>query len=312
MKTWMLKSSLCLFLVLAACDNKKDSENTDNNSSGNNENLPQAESSSWDTGTTVPPQEAGKEGDFFIHTGTGELYRKLRDQWTVVMNMRGAAGAPGAPGAAGPQGPKGEPGLNGAVGAQGPAGPQGPAGLNGAAGPQGPKGDTGATGAMGAQGPAGAQGLAGEHGLDANRIILAHRFGQTATIWKVPKRVIAGGPSTLEVTYGTVGNGAVILDLGPRVRCAYRGEGASADPRYGTFDYERGRIASLEKCVDQGVVSPSDILNRTDRYTKAAAIDMARGLELISQDQVSFQILKAGTTVPGAKVLALIPLYVYP
>jgi hypothetical protein len=309
MKSQLFKAILCFFVLLTACEKKDDSKNDGSPGGTDNGNLPQGGTVNWDVGTEVPPQEAGKEGDFFIHTGNGNLYRKFRDQWTVMMTMRGAAGAPGLAGATGPQGPKGDAGPAGAIGLSGPAGAQGPVGPAGAVGPAGPQGPAGVAGASG---PAGPQGLTGENGIDANRVILTHRHGQTATTWKVPKRVIAGGPSTLEVTYGTVGNGAVVLDLGPRVRCAYRGEGASSDPRYGTFDYERGRIASLEKCVDLAQISNSDILNRTDRYLKATAVDMSRGLELATQDQVTFQVLQAGVKIPGAKVLALIPLYIYP
>ncbi|MFN7728050.1 MAG: hypothetical protein ACK5P7_02720 [Bdellovibrio sp.] len=301
MKSPLFKAILCFFVLLtAACEKKDESKNDGNPGGTDNGNLPQAGAVNWDVGTEVPPHEAGKEGDFFIHTGNGNLYRKFRDQWTVMMTMRGAVGATGLPGAMGPQGPKGE---------TGPTGATGPAGAAGAMGPVGPQGPAGVAGASG---PEGVQGLTGENGIDANRIILTHRHGQSATVWKVPKRVIAGGPSTLEVTYGTVGNGVVVLDLGPRVRCAYRGEGASSDPRFGTFDYERGRIASLEKCVDLAQISNSDILNKTDRYLKASAVDMSRGLELVIQDQVTFQVLQAGGKIPGAKVLALIPLYIYP
>ena len=96
----------------------------------------------WRTGTTVPANTLGADGDAYLQSN-GDVYTKNAGAWVKGPNIRGAQGAAGANGAVGAQGPQGVPGPAGATGATGPAGatgPQGPAGANGATGPAGAAG----------------------------------------------------------------------------------------------------------------------------------------------------------------------------
>lgn len=298
---------LILFFVSAlglGCDKSKEPQGSAGQLPPDVGNLPQGSGSEWSQGEMAPDLSHGKEGDFYIQLSSGILFRKIQDRWESLLSLKGEKGESGLQGPAGPQG---------LAGIQGPVGPQG---LMGAPGPQGaigPQGLAGSQGPQGAMGPQGPQGASGENGIDANRIVLTHRYLETDTTWIVPKRIIAGGPSSLEVPFGTLGNGSVVLDLGTQIRCVYRGEGSSADPKLATPDYELGRNANLEKCIDQRIANELDIINRTPRYTSAPALDLTRGHELLVQDQVRFKILQAGTrVVPKPKVQVLIPLFIYP
>jgi len=157
----------------------------------------------WYTGAGAPASTLGNEGDFYIDTTAGNLYRKGPSSWSVLRSVIGPAGATG------PQGPAG---ATGATGPQGPAGPAGegvrilgsvagvgslpssgntpgdgyliggdlyvwggsswtnvgnitgPQGPVGPTGPQGIQGPQGATGLTGPQGPAGPTGPTGSTG----------------------------------------------------------------------------------------------------------------------------------------------------
>jgi Collagen triple helix repeat (20 copies) len=98
------------------------------------------------TGTTVPSNSLGRNGDIYLRTGVMQLYGPKNIVWGAGANLIGANGSPGAAGQAGP------PGI------QGIAGPQGPIGLTGN------DGAAGIAGAIGPQGPAGAQGIQGPTG----------------------------------------------------------------------------------------------------------------------------------------------------
>lgn len=315
---WTTILMVSALFTLSGCDQNKEPQGDSGQIDGGVGNLPQGNASGWLTGAELPGLQGAREGDFFLQVPSGNLYRKTQDQWALLMNIRGSAGPQGAAGVAGPAGPAGAPGPAGLPGPQGPQGEKGDAGPTGApgvAGPTGPAGAPGPQGPIGPMGPKGATGAVGpqgDPGLDANRILVTHRHGEVSSVWKVPRRVIVGGPTTMEITYGTVGNGVVLLDLGLRIRCVYRGEGASADPKYGTFDYERGRIATLEKCVDSGEVTETEILTKADKYKRAVALDLSRGAELMFQDEIRLKVLQAGTRVPGAKALAILPLFILP
>lgn len=92
------------------------------------------------------PQTGVNTGDYWLDTGTGDVYMAVVSVGTPVnwkptdANLTGPTGATGA---TGPQGPKGDTGATG---------PQGPKGEPGATGPQGPKGADGITPTIGANG----------------------------------------------------------------------------------------------------------------------------------------------------------------
>ncbi|WP_432481063.1 YadA-like family protein [Moraxella sp. ZY200743] len=102
------------------------------------------------------PNTQGKEGDIYINSTTGDLYKKTGNRWGAkVGSLKGPKGDKGETGPQGPQGPAGE---------KGEQGEQGPKGDKGDTGPQGPKGDKGDTGPQGPAGPAGEKGEQGEQG----------------------------------------------------------------------------------------------------------------------------------------------------
>src|SRR5205807_877904 len=97
----------------------------------------------------------GHDGDVYINTSNGDIYKKVSASWVKQGNLKGATGTTGATGATGP---------TGATGATGPTGSTGPTGATGATGPTGSTGPTGDTGATGPAGPTGATGPAGTTG----------------------------------------------------------------------------------------------------------------------------------------------------
>jgi collagen triple helix repeat protein/fibronectin type III domain protein len=127
------------------------------------------------SGPDAPASTLGQNGDLYLNTATGDLYRKSTG-WQLVGNIKGPKGDPGIAGANGvdgKEGANGKDGANGAPGAEGAAGPPGPAGplgpqglagMDGAIGPSGPQGIAGPAGAVGAVGAPGPQGIAGAVG----------------------------------------------------------------------------------------------------------------------------------------------------
>ena len=77
------------------------------------------------SGTTDPMSEAGKEGDKYVNTTTGDIFVKKNGQWEREGNIKGSkgdkgeAGAAGETGAAGQNGRDGENGQNGQNGRDG-------------------------------------------------------------------------------------------------------------------------------------------------------------------------------------------------
>ena len=95
-------------------------------------------------GDTVPSSLTGREGEFYIHTDTQELYGpKIGPNWGTPISIVGQQGPIGATGTTGPQGD---------TGPQGETGDTGPTGPQGNEGPEGPQGNTGARGLQGATG----------------------------------------------------------------------------------------------------------------------------------------------------------------
>ena len=113
-------------------------------------------STQWTDGSTLPQSSFGDVGNYFLHTTSGDVYKKvLEDQWERISNLKGKQGVPG------PKGDTGETGLQGARGLQGP---RGEAGMRGLPGDRGPQGEVGPQGPQGYQGPQGPQGLRGPQG----------------------------------------------------------------------------------------------------------------------------------------------------
>jgi hypothetical protein len=115
----------------------------------------------WFSGSGLPLQTLGKNGDFYLNADNGDVYQKENLSFVKKMNITGPAGLAGLQGPVGPKGdvgdpgPKGDPGDKGdkgdigLTGTQGVQGVAGPAGLQGVPGIQGPKGDPGVAGADG-------------------------------------------------------------------------------------------------------------------------------------------------------------------
>ena len=85
----------------------------------------------WYSGSGVPDNQQGFEGDFYVDLYNGAIYKKGNKYWEYQFSTIG------------PQGPQGERGIQGPQGIEGPVGPIGP---TGARGPAGPIGMTGADG----------------------------------------------------------------------------------------------------------------------------------------------------------------------
>jgi len=120
--------------------------------------------SSWLSGSTVPSDTLGSDGDYYLKTDNADVYRKASGTWSIDANIKGIQGDTGPQGPqgikgdTGDTGPQGPQGIQGPAGADGADGAEGPQGIQGIQGPQGVKGDTGDTGP---QGPAGADGTDG-------------------------------------------------------------------------------------------------------------------------------------------------------
>ena len=89
------------------------------------------------SGSGTPKTNVGNNGDTYVNTTNGDIYKKEAGVWQLAGNIKGAQGSKGDKGDTGAQGPKGSKGDTGA---------QGSKGAQGDTGAQGPKGDTGATG----------------------------------------------------------------------------------------------------------------------------------------------------------------------
>ena len=185
-------------------------------------------STMWAAGAGLPSDLSGKDGDFYLHTVSGDVYEKAAGRYSLKVNLRGPQGEPGPQGAAGtpglqgPSGPAGPEGPAGPIGPQGLAGPQGPQGPQGLMGPQGPEGVQGPQGLIGPQGltgppgPQGIQGIPGVNGTDGLP-------GQ-------PGKTLLSGATDPAATAGTEGdfylNTTTYLIFGPKTAAGW-GPGAS-------------------------------------------------------------------------------------
>jgi hypothetical protein len=78
----------------------------------------------WYSGSGKPSNTTGVDGDYYLNTYNGDVYKKL-GSWNLIGNIRGAQGLQGPQGEQGPQGLQGEKGEKGDTGATGPQGPKG-------------------------------------------------------------------------------------------------------------------------------------------------------------------------------------------
>lgn len=75
----------------------------------------------WRSGSGVPSNGTGVDGDFYLRTTTGDVYLRASGTYTIIENLTGPTGAAGSAGATGPTGPTGPTGSTGATGPAGPA-----------------------------------------------------------------------------------------------------------------------------------------------------------------------------------------------
>lgn len=197
-------------------------------------------SPSWLSGAGAPANSIGTEGDFYIDTTAGGLYRKGPSVWSFVRSIIGPQGVAGPTGATGPAGPTGATGaagqsvrILGSVGSVGAlpfsgnttgdgyliAGDlyiwngstwtnvgniTGPQGATGPAGPQGVAGPTGATGPAGPTGDAGPAGPTGPEGPQ----------GPQGSLWSTGAGVPSAGTGVVGDFYLNTTNGDVYEKTG--------------------------------------------------------------------------------------------------
>lgn len=58
-----------------------------------------ADGATWLSGALAPGSGVGVNGDFYLHTVTNDVYKKISGTWTVVTNIKGLQGLSGAAGA---------------------------------------------------------------------------------------------------------------------------------------------------------------------------------------------------------------------
>lgn len=82
-------------------------------------------------GSGVPDSATGTNGDLYLNSATGDVYKKATGSWgSPAANIKGSTGATGS---TGPAGPTGSAGATGPTGATGSAGTNGTNGTSGAA-----------------------------------------------------------------------------------------------------------------------------------------------------------------------------------
>lgn len=105
--------------------------------------------SKWYDGAGSPNNTIGIEGDYYINTINGDIFKFTLSQWERIGNIRGT---------------KGKNGDRGPIGLTGPKGDKGEQGEQGEKGDKGDKGDQGERGEMGIRGLQGRDGKQGEKG----------------------------------------------------------------------------------------------------------------------------------------------------
>lgn len=61
----------------------------------------------WRSGAAAPSNATGADGDFYLNTTSGDVYKRVSGAYNITGNIRGPQGVAGPQGAAGPQGPAG-------------------------------------------------------------------------------------------------------------------------------------------------------------------------------------------------------------
>lgn len=143
----------------------------------------------WSSGAGEPNVQDGADGDFYIDTSVGELYKKNGEYWEPQMSLVGPQGEPGPAGVPGPQGLQGERGFKGDKGEKGE------------------RGTAGAQGPVGPQGPKGADGIPATHYWDGTILVVTSASGTSSADLKGEKgdKGDAGGSEATEVTVTDLG-----------------------------------------------------------------------------------------------------------
>src|SRR5690625_7385671 len=68
------------------------------------------------SGTSDPTPDIGDDGDVFLNTSSGDLFKREGGSWSLLMNLVGPQGPQGPQGPEGPQGAQGPDGSDGADG----------------------------------------------------------------------------------------------------------------------------------------------------------------------------------------------------
>lgn len=89
-------------------------------------------SNRWRSGTGIPSNSLGLDGDWYYDLTLNRTYRRASGAYVQIVGLQGPQGNAGAQGPQGIQGPQGD------TGAQGPAGTNGTNGATGSVGPAGP------------------------------------------------------------------------------------------------------------------------------------------------------------------------------
>lgn len=185
----------------------------------------------WYTASGVPSGGTGVDGDLYLRTANGDVYKKTSGSWGVIANITGpegpagSTGPTGATGAAGSNGTNGTNGTNGVDGATWLTGSGAPSGgadddlylrtsngdvykrvsgswgvIGNITGPTGPQGATGATGAAGSNGSNGSNGADGADGVDG-------------AIWYTGSGAPGGGTGVDNDLYFNTANGDVYVKV---------------------------------------------------------------------------------------------------
>ncbi|VDH04214.1 beta strand repeat-containing protein [Bergeyella zoohelcum] len=274
------------------------------------------------TGNGVPQAATGANGDSYVDTATGTLYKKNNGSWASIGSIKGATGQQGPQGVAGPKGatgpqgpqgvagPKGANGNNGASMLTGNGVPQAATGTNGdsyvdtatgtlykknngswasigsikgATGQQGPQGVAGPKGATGPQGPAGPQGGIGLIGNGTNTTVTGN--GTTANPYKI--NTSTGNITGTGITVGN-GNGAALKNVTLSI----------ADNAINSAKIQNGTVESID--IKDGTIVNADIANNTITGGKIANAT-------ITADKLAANVLKniynADGTLTGVRTL---------
>ncbi|WP_394265629.1 hypothetical protein, partial [Bergeyella zoohelcum] len=248
------------------------------------------------TGNGVPQAATGANGDSYVDTATGTLYKKNNGSWANIGSIKGATGQQGPQGATGQQGPQGPAGPQGVAGPKGANGnngasmltgngvPQAATGANGdsyvdtatgtlykknngswatigsikgATGQQGPQGVAGPKGATGQQGPQGPAGPQGGIGLIGNGTnTTVTGNGTTANPYKI--NTSTGNITGTGITVGN-GNGAALKGVTLSI----------ADNAINSAKIQNETIESVD--IKNGAIKGEDIANATITADKLAA-----------------------------------------